>query len=186
LLNILVLDLSAFSGLEMENMVRGHGWRFLDLGRRLERSLDLLAWLKAAVHPPPRNDAILGPLLEICDSSMTYRRRYHAAPHLAPVMDLLIADDTNPRSLNWQLQQLSRHAARLPRDGREGGMHDEKAQVDVLLSHIAGTDFPALARAEDIAPGNIVRLCDELTHSLDLLSDTVSEHYFSHALPRIR
>ncbi len=186
LLNVLVLDLSAFSGMEMENMVRGHGWRFLDLGRRMERSLSMLALLKAAVHPAPRNDSVLGPLLEICDSSMTYRRRYHARPQLAPVLDLILVDDTNPRSLVWQLHQLSRHACRLPRDGREGGTHNEKAQVDVLLSHLASTDTLALANSEDILPGNIVRLCDELTVSLDRLSDTLSEHYFSHALPRIR
>ena len=186
LLNILVLDLSAFSGMEMENMVRGHGWRFLDLGRRVERSLQTLALLKAAVHPPPLNESVLGPLLEICDSSMTYRRRYHARPQLAPVLDLILADDTNPRSLAWQLQQLSRHASRLPRDGREGGVHSEKTQVDVLLSHLASTDISALAKSESLAPGNVVRLCDELTVSLDHLSDTIGEHYFSHALPRIR
>jgi uncharacterized circularly permuted ATP-grasp superfamily protein/uncharacterized alpha-E superfamily protein len=186
LLNVLVLDLSAFSGMEMENMVRGHGWRFLDLGRRIERSIHTLALLKAAVHPPPRNDAVLGPLLEICDSSMTYRRRYHARPQLAPVLDLILIDETNPRSLTWQLHQLSRHASRLPRDGREGSNQSEKTQVDVLLSHLASTDISALARSEDLAPGNVVRLCDELTTALDRFSETIGEHYFSHALPRIR
>jgi hypothetical protein len=58
--------------------------------------------------------------------------------------------------------------------------------VDVLLSHLASTDTLALANSEDILPGNTVRLCDELTLALDNLSETVSEHYFSHALPRIR
>src|SRR6476661_3390052 len=109
-LNRLITDLAAFSGMEMENMTRGHGWRFLDLGRRIERSQNLLALLKATVHPAPRNDAVLGPLLEICDSSMTYRRRYHARPQLSPVLDLLVADDSNPRSLVWQLYQLNRHS----------------------------------------------------------------------------
>src|SRR5690606_30965853 len=120
LLNTLVLDLSAFTGTAMENMTRGHGWRFLDLGRRIERAQNLVALLKATVNPPPRNDAVLGPLLEICDSTMTYRRRYHARPQLAPVLDLLMADDTNPRSLIWQLYQLHRHGALLPRDGMQG------------------------------------------------------------------
>ena len=41
LLNRLVLDLAAFSGMEMENMTRGHGWVFLDLGRRIERSIGI-------------------------------------------------------------------------------------------------------------------------------------------------
>lgn len=186
LLNTLVLDLAAFTGMEMENMTRGHGWRFLDLGRRIERARNILALMKASVHPPPRNNEVLGPLLEICDSGMTYRRRYHAGPQLAPVLDLLFADDSNPRSLVWQLYQLHRHAAQLPRDGMQGSANDEKRQVDQILSELEGTHFPALAEAEDRSPGLIVKFCDELTHRLATLSDTIAEHYFSHALPRVR
>src|SRR5690606_31124234 len=140
-------DLSAFAGMEMENMTRGHGWRFLDLGRRVERADSLVSWLKAAVTPAPRNDEVFGPLLEICDSSMTFRRRYHTRPHLAPILDLLVADETNPRSLMWQLQQMSRHASLLPRDSSEGWGNEEKRLVDGMLSQIASTHFPALAQA---------------------------------------
>jgi len=185
-LNSMVLNLAAFAGMEMENMTRGHGWRFLDLGRRLERSSNLLALLKSAVNPPPRNDAMLSPLLEICDSSMTYRRRYHSRPQLAPLLDLLLPDESNPRSLMWQLQQLSRHARQLPRDGQEGSSGSEKRQVDSLLSTMASTHFNALATAEDIAPGNLTALCDHLTGGLQQLSDTITQHYFAHVLPRVR
>ncbi len=186
LLNSIVLDLAAFAGMEMENMTRGHGWRFLDMGRRLERTSCLITQIKAIVHTTPRNDAILGPLLEICDSSMTYRRRYHASPQLAAVLDLLMVDETNPRSLMWGLQQLSRHVSQLPRDGLEGSAGDEKRQVDSMLSDIASTHFTALAQAEDRKPGNLAKLCDQLTASLSSLSDTISQHYFSHVLPRVR
>lgn len=186
LLNTLVLDLAAFTGMEMENMTRGHGWRFLDLGRRLERAQNLVSLIKASVHPPPRNDSVLSPLLEICDSSMTYRRRYHARPQLAPVLDLLIADDSNPRSLVWQLYQLHRHAVQLPRDGMQGGVSDEKRQVDQLLSQLEGTNFSVLGAAEDRTPGLIVQFCDVMTAGLARLSDTITEHYFNHALQRVR
>lgn len=185
LLNAVVLDLAAFSGMEMENMTRGHGWRFLDLGRRLERARGLVRLIKATIHPAPRNDAVLGPLLEICDSAMSYRRRYHARPQLAPVLDLLIADDSNPRSLIWQLYQLSRHAAQLPRDGMEGMAGGEKKQVDSMLSELAGIDLTALAAAEDRSPGLMLQLCDRLHSQLEALSDTISQHYFSHALRRV-
>lgn len=186
LLNTLVLDLSAFSGLEMENMTRGHGWRFLDLGRRIERSMKLMDLFKATVHPPPRNDAVLQPLLEICDSSMTFRRRYHARPQLAPVMDLLLADDSNPRSLVWQLYQIHRHSALLPRDGWQGNVGDERRQVDQMLSHLEGTNVTTLANAEDRTPGHIVQFCDFMSSSLVRLSDTITEHYFNHAPPQVR
>jgi len=185
-LNSMVLNLAAFAGMEMENMTRGHGWRFLDFGRRLERASNLLGLMKAMVNPPPRNEAMLSPLLEICDSAMTYRRRYHSRPQLAPLLDLLLADESNPRSLMRQLQQLSRHSGQLPRDGHEGGNSGEKRQVDGLLSTIASTHFAALAVAEDLAPGNIDILCDHLNAGLSQLSDTVTQHYFAHVLPRVR
>lgn len=185
-LNALVLELAAFTGMEMENMTRGHGWRFLDLGRRVERAQNILTLLKAAVHPPPRNDSVLGPMLEVFDSAMSYRRRYHARAQLAPVLDMLIADETNPRSLTWQLHQLTRHASQLPRTGREGEAHEEKRQVDSMLSELAGLNFETLVKHEDANPGTLVALFDELFSSLGRLSQTISAHYFSHALPHVR
>jgi uncharacterized alpha-E superfamily protein len=185
-LNSLVLQLAAFTGMEMENMTRGHGWRFLDLGRRVERAQNILTLLKAAVHPPPRNDSVLGPVLEVFDSAMSYRRRYHARAQLAPVLDMLIADETNPRSLTWQLHQLTRHASQLPRTGREGDGHEEKRQVDGMLSELAGVNFETLVKYEDANPGTLVALFDELFASLGRLSQTISVHYFSHALPHVR
>ncbi|CAN5870489.1 circularly permuted type 2 ATP-grasp protein [soil metagenome] len=186
LLNALVLDLAAFSGMEMENMTRGHAWRFLDLGRRVERALNLVALVNAAVLTKPRSDCVLVPLLEICDSSMTYRRRYHARPQLAPVLDLLLADDSNPRSLVWQLYQLTRHASHLPRDGQEGIAGNEKNIVDGMLSRLAGLNYTSLAQVEDDSPGTISSLCCEMTTQLNHLSHTIAQHYFSHALPQVR
>ncbi len=184
-LNTIVLDLSAFAGMEMENMTRGHGWRFLDLGRRMERAQNLLTLLKAATHPP-RHDAVLGPILEICDSAMSYRRRYHARAELAPVLDMLVADETNPRSLTWQLHQLTLHASKLPRTGREGDPHEEKRQVDGMLSELAGISFEALVSYENTNPGSLSELLGRMTTSLTRLSATISAHYFSHALPQVR
>jgi uncharacterized circularly permuted ATP-grasp superfamily protein/uncharacterized alpha-E superfamily protein len=186
LLNGLVLSLAAFSGMEMENMTRGHSWRFLDLGRRLERAHKLLELIKAAIHPSPRNDAILGPLLEICDSAMTYRRAYHARPQFAPVLDLLMADETNPRSLTWQLSQLARHSAKLPRDGTEGLQDGEKQQIDGMLSQLAGVNFERFTSVGLMTPEPVVALCRELAAGLEAFAETISQHYFAHALPRVR
>ena len=96
-LNTLVLDLAALSGMEMENMTRGHGWVFLDLGRRIERGVAVARLLEAALRCSARRELLLEPLLEISDSVITYRRRYFAEPRLAGVLDLLLLDPTNPR-----------------------------------------------------------------------------------------
>ena len=112
-LNNLVRDLSALSGMEMENMTRGHGWVFLDLGRRIERSIAVARLLEAALRCIGRCELLLEPLLEITDSVITYRRRYFAEPRLAGVLDLLLLEPTNPRSLAFQLAVLERHAESL-------------------------------------------------------------------------
>ena len=61
---------------------------------------------------------MLEPLLEVADSSMTYRRRYFAEAQLPPVLDLVLADATNPRALAFQLAPWPRCVAQLPRDPR--------------------------------------------------------------------
>src|SRR5262249_54055557 len=113
MLDTLVLELAAFSGMAMENMTRGHGWRFLEIGRRTERALAMLSLLAASVEISAEGEAILSPLLEIGDSSMTYRRLHFAQPRLEPVFDLLLLDEVNPRSVAFQVHALARQAAQL-------------------------------------------------------------------------
>lgn len=116
--------LLALQGLAAESLVRDPSWRFLEAGRRLERSQQLLALLRAtvtrigapvdedasAVDAGAGDDAVTALLLEsvlvTCESIITYRRRYRSRAQLATVLDLLLRDPTNPRSLRWQLDRL--------------------------------------------------------------------------------
>jgi uncharacterized alpha-E superfamily protein len=89
----------AFRGIEMENITRGPGWRFLNIGRRLERSAHLTQLLRGLlVSYSPDCSPLLEMLLEVADSSMTYRSRYFTTLQPEPVLDLLMADENNPRS----------------------------------------------------------------------------------------
>src|SRR5262249_42247332 len=146
-LNRMITDLAAFSGMEMENMTRGHGWRFLDVGRRLERSINLLDLLRTVLALEAAESAILEPLLEIADSAMTYRRRYFARPHLAPVLDLLLADDTNTRALAFQLAALSEHIHHLPRDPRAPSLTREERLIDHALGTLRQADIHGAHRS---------------------------------------
>ena len=156
-LNRIITDLAAFSGMEMENMTRGHGWRFLNLGRRLERSVNLVAVLRGALGVVHTADgAIVEPLLEIADSSMTYRRRYYAQPRLAPALHLLLADETNTRGLAFQLGVISEHITHLPRDPRAPSptreerliahARDTLGQAEAIVSDAWSDDRPRDAR----------------------------------------
>ena len=103
----LLLLLAAFAGLSADSMSRGQRWRFLEIGRRLERAIALMNLLRG-VCPPGVEPAALPweALLVVADASITYRRRYRATADAGAVLDLLLVDDTNPRSLAFQLVQL--------------------------------------------------------------------------------
>jgi len=186
LLNRIVMTLAAFSGVEAENMTRGHGWRFLSAGRRLERGATLATVVRAMLPPRGSDAAALWPLLEIGDSSMTYRRRYFAQASLAPVLDLLLADDSVPRSLAFQLQALAAHVNGLPRDAGAPAPTREQALVARLLDAIRAADVTALCAARSAGrPEPLDRLLAETARGLSEVSDTLSHYYFSHAVPRV-
>jgi uncharacterized alpha-E superfamily protein len=105
-----VLAFSAtLSGLAAENMVRGGGKLFLELGRRVERAEAVADQLASALEFPgvaqqqAQVEHGLRLALELCDSSITYRSRYLAVLQPAPALDLMLADDGNPRGLAFQL-----------------------------------------------------------------------------------
>jgi len=134
-LDTVLVDLAALSGLMMESTVRGPSWRFLDLGRRLERALAVLGAVEAALAtdaPPfaqqPLADAVLG----ANESLVAYRRRFRSDVDLRAVLDLLLRDDANPRSLAYQLDRLREHTAGLA--WPEGAELVETASRQALVS----------------------------------------------------
>jgi uncharacterized circularly permuted ATP-grasp superfamily protein/uncharacterized alpha-E superfamily protein len=116
-LDRIMVDLAALAGLVMESMVRGPGWRFLDLGRRLERAVLLLGVIEASLGDPPGDDVaqpVYDLVLGASESLVAYRRRYRSDVRLDSIEDLLVHDDTNPRSLAFQLDRINEHLAALP------------------------------------------------------------------------
>jgi uncharacterized circularly permuted ATP-grasp superfamily protein/uncharacterized alpha-E superfamily protein len=185
-LNRMITDLAAFSGMEMESMTRGHGWLFLSIGRRIERSLAITGLVRGALAAMPSHIAMLEPMLEVADSSMTYRRRYFAEPQLAPVLDLLLADATNPRALAFQLAALANLLAQLPRNPRAPSPTREEQMIAHAIEAVEVADFDALSQpGADVAFDRLTELLDLLDEDLRGVSDTVTFHYFSHAEQRV-
>jgi uncharacterized circularly permuted ATP-grasp superfamily protein/uncharacterized alpha-E superfamily protein len=182
LLNTLILDLSAFNGMAMENMTRGHGWLFLDIGRRLERSLHLLVVLRAALHVDPAGQFLLEPVLEIADSVMTYRRSYYARPQLSGVLDLILLDETNPRSLAFQLQTLASHAAELPATTESPAPGRPQKMLKHAIKRLRAGNLRALpsAKATEASP-ELQAMLEGLIADLREASDALTLHYFTHA-----
>jgi uncharacterized circularly permuted ATP-grasp superfamily protein/uncharacterized alpha-E superfamily protein len=189
LLNQAIGTLSAFSGMVMESMTRGDGWRFLDIGRRIERAVRMLDLIRFGLGF--ENDADSGQLevlLDIADSSMTYRSRYLASMQPELVLDLLLLDEANPRSVAYQLARLREHIEQLP--GSRSPIHrPEEARLAIsLLTAVQLADVgrflsPYSPSANAGGAANLESFLNGLASDLRLLSETLTRHYFSHAGP---
>jgi uncharacterized alpha-E superfamily protein len=169
----------------MENMTRGHGWRFLDMGRRIERIRAMNHLVQhLTVHGDPEADGGLELLLELADSTMTYRGRYHTAPQLARVLDLVLADESNPRSIVFQAMRLSDHLSVLPHTEEEGLLTEDQRITTQLASNLRLADVFKLSVTKNRfdTRGQIDRLTREIAQSVDTLSNHISQLYFSHSL----
>lgn len=185
-LDTLVLDLAAFSGMQVENMTHGHGWRFLEIGRRIERALFIAALVKAGALAASRDEAVLVPLLEICDSSMTYRRLHFARPKIVQTAYLLMQDAANPRSVAYQVERLTEHAAHLPGGVMRGTERAERMRTTQIRETLRTLDLPAWTGTPAKALQAIPDACAALIAQLEDLSHAITEHYFSHAVRRVR
>jgi uncharacterized circularly permuted ATP-grasp superfamily protein/uncharacterized alpha-E superfamily protein len=182
-INQTLLGLAAFQGLARENMTRAQGWRFLDMGYRIERALYLSTFLDAALHSPEAdNPSVLEAVLEVCDSTITYRSRYNLLPHIVAVYDLVLLDDTNPRSILFQLNQLVKHFDRLPRE-RESALPSPSERILLeCLTRLRLTDPHTLASAETgWAAAETAKVVQFIARQLPRLSDAISVSYFAHS-----
>lgn len=133
-MTVILRKLAGFSGLLHENMYRFTGWRFLEIGRRLERSIQtarVLARLTRADAP----EGALDMMLEIGDSVMTHRRQYPVQAGRSTVVDLLVLDPLNPRSIFFQIERLKVEIGLLP--GENGSGHLSPVAKDILKLNTA-------------------------------------------------
>jgi uncharacterized circularly permuted ATP-grasp superfamily protein/uncharacterized alpha-E superfamily protein len=182
LFNDLMTGFLAFGGMAADSMTRGQSWRFLDIGMRIERGIAIGRLIRSTVSAEIDEESfLLDALLETADSSLTYRRRYLTQLEVPAVVDLLLADETNPRSMIYQLVSLEEHLACLPRESTHPQRNPDQQLALRLRTMLRLADLPALCVS---AGGRRERLDALLQESLSVLtsiSDLVSQTYFSHA-----
>jgi uncharacterized alpha-E superfamily protein len=185
-LNGVVLACEALNGLAMENMTRGLAWRFVDIGRRLERGLHVIDSLSNILKIDEDGmGAALDVLLEVSDSAMTYRSRYLSAPQFAPVLDLLLADESNPRSLAFQNAALGTHMDQIAIGRRLAFFGPEQRQTIWLTGAVRTADIAVLSsRDDDGGRRNLAAFLEVLRSKLWELSETLTREYFTHAIGR--
>lgn len=180
----MILTLNAFAGQNQENMTRNSSWAFLDMGRRVERGLHMVESIEQLlVTMGKMRDGRLVLLLDLADSFMTYRARYMTNPMVAPVLDLLLLDETNPRSVAFQVAQIDQHLARL--DGPAApspNLSPERHMIYSLLSELRLARVETLSQTD--AQGIRVALADMMQRfetALLEFSPMIARSYFSHA-----
>ena len=184
LLDQVISTLSAFGGMVMESMTRGDGWRFLDIGRRIERASQMVDLIRHGLGFESDGDSgQLEVLLEIADSSMTYRSRYLTSMQPDLVLDLLLLDEANPRSVAYQLVQLHEHIEHLPGSRSSVRRAPEARFAISLLSAVQLAEVREFMRANPEGwRADLEILLNRLTSELRLLSEALTRQYFSQAV----
>ena len=189
-----LMTLAAFSGMAMENMTRNYGWRFLDIGRRIERAENLSGLFNRLVFAPgmatdaPRRMMFI---LEVADSFITYRSRYRILPTLPAVIDLLLLDETNPRSIAFQIGALSDHINSLPKEPDVGQRSEENRLILELLSEVQLAEGHILAQIPQLDDDKDIEqviaeksqlevLLDNQIQKLPQLTEILTKRYFTH------
>ncbi len=171
---------AALIGIQTENMVRGPEWRFLNVGRRLERAQNLCHLLHSLMEHPEGLDLLLNPVLEISDSSMSYRRQFYSEPEPASVLEELLLNEQNPRSLRFNINSLLELCRGLPQLEIEEVVSDHEVQIRRIRRTLNRKSvLQMFSRDADgrvtVRPARLRRWHGQLSS----LSDSVTRQYFS-------
>ncbi len=175
-------ELTSFSGNVIDNMTRSQGWRFLQLGRKIERGLAISFLLKSAFSSSDvKDERLLYYLLIWADSVITYRRRY--LNHLQPssVLDLLCFDTSNPRSLAFQAESLRELLQHLPH-AQDNKRHPIDQHALRSFSRIGLADPQTLLKKNSKSTTNkeLLRFFSNTIDDFFLLSASLEQTYFAH------
>jgi uncharacterized alpha-E superfamily protein len=175
----LSVRIAAITGAQTDRMTRDDGWRLLSVGRSLERLSSLAEALRVlaetrALADEDGFDLALG----LFDSTITYRSLYQRRIEMGPLLDLLVFEQANPRSLARVARVLNRDLEKVPGTGGD---------LTALVS--PAETWPSLvflcAGAEEGWP-HLQALAERLQAGAVQLSNVVGTGYFSHAGERFR
>ena len=182
-LDPLVTTLLALAGLCQESMIRGLGWRFMDMGRRVEKAFQAVSLLRASlvqVLPEVEQLRVLEAVLLCSETLITFRRRYHSDSDVARGLELLLNDSSNPRSVFYQVELLREHLSKLPSSVQGAGLAPEDRYLLEASSAIQLSALNDLV-VEDEVSGTRVGLDQLLARLQYLLQETsiqISNKYF--------
>lgn len=161
------------------NMMRDPGWHLIGTGRAVERGLQLCHLLRSTTTVRRGIDVdrdLHNAALSAAESSVTHRRRYRGYVRLAGVLELLLMDDDNPRSLAFGIAEMRQHLAAMP--GSTGSTRPERL-LDDLADELERVDIAALVAVEGERRPDLERFLDGYVGQLTRLADAIGELHFA-------
>ena len=184
ILDQMVMMLASLNGAVSEGMTRGHGWRLLDFGRRIERALQVIQLLRHGLTTVTEDErARIELLLDATDSAITYRSRYLTSLRVNLVVDLLLLDNANPRGVAFQLNLLKQHVAELPEPPTPGRTSPESKLITTAVAAIQLVELDELCEVRDGRRHELAALLHRVQADLGGLSDALTRDYLTHAAP---
>ncbi len=180
--------LAAITGAQTDRMTRDDGWQLLSIGRHVERlgflssALDLAVEVGAfettgdEANSADENSSHYAALLSLFDSTITFQAQYQQSRELAPLIELLVQDNDNPRSLAWVARTLRGRLSKLA--DTPMGEPDALAR---LVPDLKQTDLERLCTPNEVGHHPQLRAClTECMQAAWHVSDAITAHYFSH------
>ena len=183
--NELLVDLAALSGFVSESMTRNYGFRFMNIGRRTERALQIIRLVKNCfVYKNHVNDDVLVATLEVADSLMTFRSRHQSNLNLENVLSLMLIEEQNPRSLAYQLVALDQSVHALPMLSKSISLPAHHRLSMEALHTVRMLEASKLCETDKVGRHTgIESICRTMETILPKLSNSISNQYFVHSGP---
>jgi uncharacterized circularly permuted ATP-grasp superfamily protein/uncharacterized alpha-E superfamily protein len=186
-LNRVLEGLLALTGLTAESLVRDAGWLFMDAGRRLERAIHVVALLRATVVQERAGEVdalVVETVLGATESIVTFRRRNPARAGVASLLDLVLTDRENPRSVAYQVDRLQEDLTALGDVLDGSGAESVRDGLLAIVAQIRQADAAALAVAgDDDFRAELDDLLGGLSETLGRLALSLERAHFQLAAP---
>ena len=174
--------LAAMTGAQTDRMMRDDGWRLLSIGRNIER-LSMLsdALVKGFQAGAVCDEGGFSAMVALFDSTITFHAQYHQRRDIPALLDLLVLDRDNPRSLSWVIHTLKNRLTKLA-TSTSSDLTDLAADLpDPARWLLTGRSTLLPASGADSGYTDLVAQLENCQASALELSDHISRRYFSHA-----
>ncbi|MBF0266728.1 MAG: circularly permuted type 2 ATP-grasp protein [Gammaproteobacteria bacterium] len=183
-LDELITLLAAFSGLVLESTTVDQGWLFLNIGRRLERSVGLINLIESMLAEENSQSieyTLLQSTLASTETLMTYHRRHRTNIQLSYVLELLLFDSSNPRSLSYQFEHLHHAINKLPKVNQSEELSLAQQKISELVAALLNIDLQniCLTNPETLEKDNLKLFLKDINEQLNITSQSITDSYFN-------